>query len=172
MGLSKGMKGTVWSEHELLLVRRIIRENKELARNREWQPLAIKYIIEADATSARSKNGIAQRIALEYDKMVECAKQEEREQQKQESVKQQVERTLRQDKEVDRLHKELMKETARLISNYNKFVDTAILLSTGVYKDASGKDALRFDFKELNRVLRALEPELYQMRVDEIKKGH
>ena len=171
-------KSDAWSTTELNLLSDILDENPENARVRSWAPLAMEFFARAPSTTRRSKGAIVQRLRVMQDEREFQAERElmktAREPkppkpEKEQKSDEEVQRVLRQDKAVAQLHSDLMRETARLISNYNKIVDACIICSQGLYKDSSGKDTLKLDFRTLNRTLRALEPDLYQMRVDELK---
>lgn len=167
MGRTVG--SVAWTNEELATLNKIMDENPSRVNKGEWSTLVTEFFLQSPPYSARTKKAIREKFRVTKLARDASKQAEEFEKQKAEQSKDEVQRALRQDKAVAQLHQELMKETARLITNYNKFIDTAILLSNEVYTDTSGSESLRINMKELNRVLKALEPELYKMRVDEIK---
>lgn len=167
--MSRAVGSVAWTSEELATLNKIMDEHPSNVSSGDWQPLVTEFFMRSPAYSARTKKAIREKFRVTKLAREARSQAEQFDRMKEEQSKGEVDRALRLDKAVAQLHQDLMRETARLITNYNKFVDTAILLASEVYTDTSGSEALRINMKELNRALKALEPELYQMRIDEIK---
>lgn len=167
--MSRSIGSVAWTSEELATLNKIMDENPSNVSKGDWQPLVTEFFMRSPDYSARTKKAIREKFRVTKLARESKRQAEQFERMKEDQTNGEVDRALRLDKAVSQLHQDLMRETARLITNYNKFVDTAILLANEVYTDTSGSEALRINMKELNRVLKALEPELYQMRIDEIK---
>ncbi len=164
-----------WTAEELQVIDQLIDSNPDKAEIGNWKPLVMEFYANAPDYSARTKKAIREKFRLvkmtreEKEQQAEEERQRAEEQRKkQEQEKKDVQNALRMDKEVKRLHEELMKETARVLKSYNMIVDAAILFADQVYKDTAGHERLRFNLRELDNVLRSLEPDLYQLRIDEL----
>lgn len=166
--MSKGGFRERWTAEELQVIDQLMDANPEKVAKGNWHPLVMEFYAKSPDYSARTKKAIREKFRVVKNIRDDQEQQAEVERLKKEQDVKEVQNTLRLDKEVKRLHEELMKETARVLKSYNMIVDAAILFADQVYKDTAGHERLRFNLRELDNVLRALEPDLYQLRIDEL----